>query len=168
MVEIWKNIINYEGLYQVSNMGRVKSLWKGKERILKSGKSIWGYYLVNLHKNGKIKTYSVHRLVGIAFISNPDNKPEINHIDGNKTNNRADNLEWCTHLENIEHAYIIGLHTQKGEKNGHSKLTDVQVLEIRKKYDTGKYIQQELADEYNVSIGAISAITTNKNWSHLK
>ena len=119
MEEIWKDIKGFEGRYQVSNLGRVRSLdWPGhKGRILKQklGKR-WGYYILNLaHADGYIKTVSVHRLVAMAFIPNPDNLPEVNHKDENKLNNTVylntdgsidinrTNLEWCTGLYNIRY-----------------------------------------------------------------
>lgn len=103
MIEEWKEIEGYEGLYEVSNLGRVKSLKYGKERILKAGKDGCGYMLVNLCKEGKMKMFRIHRLVAAAFIPNPQNLPEINHIDENKENNCSDNLEWCDRKYNINH-----------------------------------------------------------------
>lgn len=116
MVEIWKDIEGYEGLYQVSNLGRVKSLeryrknhnklQKIEEKIKKTRQDKQGYLLVDLYKNNKIKTVRVHRLVAKAFIENIDNKETVNHIDGNKHNNRIDNLEWCTFKEQNKHLYL--------------------------------------------------------------
>ena len=99
MNEIWRDIECYEGLYQVSNCGRVKSLGNGKtnskEIIMKLGELKNGYLKVDLSKDGKVKTYYVHRLVAQAFISNPDNLQQVNHKDENKENNCGSNLEWC-------------------------------------------------------------------------
>lgn len=97
--EEWRDIKGYEGLYQISSWGRVKSmnyLKTGKEKIrsLNNGKD--GYLLINLSKNGESKRFRVHRLVAMAFIPNPDNLPEVNHKDENKLNNCVSNLEWCT------------------------------------------------------------------------
>lgn len=110
MSEVWRDVVGYEGRYQVSSMGCVKSLerkvpkWDGertvKERILKPGMGGGGYLLVNLYAGGKIRKFYVHRLVCEAFHENPDNKPQVNHLNEDKTDNRACNLEWCTAEEN--------------------------------------------------------------------
>ena len=104
-MEEWRDIIEYEGLYQISNKGRVKSLGNNKNRKEKilSLKPINGYIRVFLYKNGKPKPYSVHRLVAIAFIPNPNNYPEVNHIDEDKTNNIVENLEWCDKKYNMNY-----------------------------------------------------------------
>lgn len=110
MQEIWKDIKGYEGLYQVSNLGRVKSLPRNTKNQYKNGiikKNIIlknGYYFINLYNNGS-KLFTIHKLVAQAFIPNLKNKPCINHIDGNKQNNCVDNLEWCTYSENELHAF---------------------------------------------------------------
>lgn len=118
MIEVWKDVVGYEGLYQVSNLGNVKSLKRiksnnqpTKEKVMKKyiGK---GYYRVALYLDGKMKNKSVSRLVAQAFIPNPENKPCINHINGIKNNNQLYNLEWCTILENSQHAYNTGLTTK--------------------------------------------------------
>lgn len=108
-MEIWKDILNYEGLYQVSNYGNIKSLNRinrnGKtvhEKILSQAKSTSGYLQVNLSKDNEVKIFQVHRLVAVAFIDNPDNKPQVDHIDNNKHNNHVKNLRWVTGKENME------------------------------------------------------------------
>ena len=93
--EIWCPIKDYEGLYEVSDQGRVRSLKFGKERVLNPVRDDGGYLLVNIWKNGEKKMCKVHRLVSQAFIPNPDNLPEVNHKDEDKTNNKVSNLEWC-------------------------------------------------------------------------
>ena len=101
MQEIWKNIVGLEGRYMVSNLGRVKSLAHGQERILKGQISDRGYHTVMLRVDGHNKMYKVHRLVAIAFLDNPNHLPEVNHKDENRLNNVVDNLEWCTHHYNV-------------------------------------------------------------------
>lgn len=112
MKEVWKDIKGYEGKYQVSNTGKVKSFCRDQKNgiILHSTPSNCGYYKVELYLNKKSKMLYVHRLVGDAFVQNPENKPQINHIDGNKANNKATNLEWVTAKENQQHAIKYGLH----------------------------------------------------------
>lgn len=107
--EIWRPIKGYDGDYLVSNLGRVKSLKNKKEYIFKPYIANSGYYKVNLRKNKISKTLLVHRLMGTAFIPNPENKPEINHLNGVKTDNQVTNLEWVTRNQNIQHAYKTGL-----------------------------------------------------------
>jgi hypothetical protein len=99
-MEQWRNIKDYEGLYQVSNEGRVKSLWFGREKILKGGKDKDGYLLVKLCQDGKQVMKKVHRLVAQAFLENPNNYEQVNHKDEDKTNNHVENLEWCNRSYN--------------------------------------------------------------------
>lgn len=122
--EIWKDIIEREGLYQVSTFGRIKSLAKTsskgckKDRILKVGTDTAGYPYMIFVKNKKLKGVSVHRLVAKAFIPNPENKPCVNHINGIKSDNRVENLEWCTYQENVIHAINLGLRfARKGSES---------------------------------------------------
>lgn len=110
--EVWKDVVGYEGLYRVSNLGRVKSLErkdsigrKVKERIMSQTKSPQDYPMINICKNSKEDIFPVHRLVSIAFLENIDNKPQVNHKDGNRSNNNIDNLEWVSCSENIKHAF---------------------------------------------------------------
>lgn len=110
MEEIWLPVKNYEGLYEVSNLGNVRSFHfhRGSyQRILKPRKVKDGYLMVALYKNKHCRNFQVHHLVGEAFLRNPYNLNELNHKDGNKTNNKASNLEWITHIENVHHYHKI-------------------------------------------------------------
>ncbi len=152
MKEIWKDVENYEGLYQVSNLGRVKSLITNK--ILKP--DIGLYKVVRLYKNKKGKRVYVHRLVASSFIINSDNKPMVNHIDGNKLNNKIENLEWVTCQENNRHAFDTGLNKgsygmlgKTGKLNKKSKVVlqyDLDGNFIKEWYSLG-----EIARKLNVS-----------------
>lgn len=177
MIEIWKPIKGYEGYYEVSNLGRVKALKrtvnKGKchrtweEHYLKYAPDKCGYIRLALAKDGINKTFKVHRLVADAFIDNPDNKEEVNHIDGDRQNNRVENLEWCTRSENIIHAYKNGLIKLKtGENNPSSKLTWEEVNYIRKVYIPRhkEYGTIPLSKRFNVHKKTISRIVRNEVW----
>ena len=127
MDEEWRDIKGYEGYYQVSNLGRVKSLerviahpitgkTKLKGAVLRLSSHSGGYKSIGLSLNGNVGRYYVHRLVAQAFLSSKENKTEVNHINGIKVDNRAINLEWCTRIENERHARDTGLKDQRGEK----------------------------------------------------
>ena len=118
--EEWRDIEGYEGLYQVSNLGNVRSITRsvtypnGGNRVFQGQElskicAATGYYQVGLSRNGKVKVTNIHRLVAVAFIPNPENKPHVNHIDANKKNNDCSNLEWVTRHENMQHAHSLGL-----------------------------------------------------------
>ena len=130
MVEEWKYVKGYEGLYQVSNLGRVKNRYN---KILK-GSTSHGYLRLGLCKDNKIKNTSMHRLVAEHFIENPTYKPYVNHIDGVIHNNKVDNLEWCTQKENVYHAIKNGLKIDRGENSSRHKLTQENVNFIRLNY----------------------------------
>ena len=167
-LEVWKDVVGYEGFYQVSNFGNVKSLgnkFSRKERLLKLSFQSKGYLTVVLQKDAKRKMVLVHRLVAEHFIFNIYNKPQVNHINGIKTNNRVENLEWVSHRENLDHAIHNDL-TLKGEKNKKSKLKDVDVIEIHSLLQKGT-TTKELSETYNVSYSTIDGIRTNRYWKHL-
>ena len=123
MQEVFLDIEGYEGLYQISNFGNVRSFKGKKPRILRPSNPSSGYYYVQLCKNKKVKTHTIHRLVAIHFIHNPKNLPEVDHRDGNKSNNAAYNLEWVTRIENVQRAWENGLceNTRKVAKKYLSK-----------------------------------------------
>lgn len=133
MTEKWKDIAGYEGLYQVSNLGRIKSLSNRsnhKNEIIMKEHIVTGYSQVVLTKNGKGKNFKVHRLVAFAFIRNPYEFPEVNHINGNKQDNRVSNLEWVTTSQNVNHAFATGLNrARKGAENKRSKTVVQMSLE---------------------------------------
>lgn len=165
-MEIWEKVKGYEGVYVVSNLGNVKRLITNKKRkelpLIKSINAT-GYLNVNLFKYGIQKTYRVNRLVALAFIPNLENKPQINHINGIKTDNRVENLEWVTNKENIIHAIEIGLFDSVGIKNGRSKLTNIDIIEIR----NSVLSVRRLGEIYNVSFTTINKIKLRKVWKHL-
>lgn len=147
--------------YSVTRDGRVWS-WNRNKFLAHSyhGK---GYPAVILYKDGKGYARSIHRLMALAYIPNPDNKPEVNHKDGDKRNNYLYNLEWATTSENAKHAYDIGLQGS-GEDHHQAKLTQLQVDYIRQQYSTGKYTYQRIADVFRVSVAAIAFIINKKRW----
>lgn len=124
-MEVWRDIAGYEGQYQVSNLGNVRTLSDrhGNQRLIKPGKDSKGYLRIGLVKNGQRKTFSVHRLVAQAFIPNPLNLPEVNHVKGIKDDNRASELEWTTSSENMTHAFKTGLCSRTGLKNNKADKT---------------------------------------------
>ena len=134
MTEEWRDIDGYEGLYQVSNLGRVKSLnynHTGTEKIMKPYKNTWGYLKVSLSKERKNKLISIHRLVAKAFISNPDNLPQVNHINEVKTDNRAVNLEWCNARYNSNYGTrnirALDTKSQRGVSCGEKKIKQISL-----------------------------------------
>jgi hypothetical protein len=160
--EIWKDIPDYEGLYQVSNLGDIRSLKRKKAINLLPSIGTDGYYRLNLHKNGG-KTSSIHRIVAQAFIPNPDNKPQVNHKDGNKLNNHFDNLEWCTPKENTNHAHLTGLANNSGINNYQSRLSVNDIIEIRR----SNLSQRDLAKKYQVFQNTIHLIKSNKTYKNI-
>jgi NUMOD4 motif/HNH endonuclease len=163
-MENWKKIPGYEN-YSVSDLGRVRNDKTG--RIMKTPATVKGYLHLNLVKETGKSIVLVHRLVGKTFIPNPENKPQINHIDGNKKNNNVTNLEWVTQSENIRHAFDNGMIKRyKGQKNPNSKLTEVEVLEIRRLRNEG-WKQEDIANKFDVHQTLISAIDRKKTWTHI-
>ena len=169
-IKVWKDITGFEGLYQVNDLGLVKSLaYQGTQRdlILKLTMRKDGYQHVILSKNTNKKSFLVHRLTAIAFIPNPQNKPEINHKDFNKSNNCLNNLEWVSAKENMSHA-VTGGHSPRGERHRSAKLTEAQVKRIRlmKEIDP-KITHHEVADMFNISARQIGNILSRSRWRHI-
>ncbi len=161
MIEIWKDIIRYETLYQVSNLGRVK-----RENKIRSHTSNGnGYLKVILYKNNIPKKYFIHRLIAEYFIPNPDNKPFVNHKDGSRDNNSIENLEWCNQSENTLHSINLN-NTHRGISNYAAKLTEEQILEIRNLISL-KVLHQDIAVKYNIHKSTVSGIATKRIWKHI-
>lgn len=175
-MKIWKKIPEFT-LYEISNYGEIKTFNhrnKGKEAIMKPALDAGGYLRTMLiGDDKKYHTVKVHRLVAKAFLENPENKPQVNHINGIKSDNRVSNLEWSTPSENVKHSYnFLNRERLHGEKNHEASLTDAQVIEIRKNYVRGKTsnnreTKAEIAKKYNTSFAVIKRIVSNKTWKHL-
>lgn len=162
MKEEWKYIRGYNKKFAVSDRGKVWVNRFDRSKVLSAG-NLHDYRSVVLWFNGKRKTCLIHRLVAKVFIPNPLNLPEVNHKNGKKWDNRVENLEWCTHAENMKHAGATKLmNPQKGERNGRSKLTKKEVEKIRKL--KGKHSQQKIGDIFGISQAMVSDIHNNKCW----
>ena len=155
--EQWRE---FDEHYHASNYGRVKSFCRKNVKILKP--ILVGQYLfINLHKNGVQKLFQIHRMIAELFLPNPDLKPKVNHIDGNKFNNYAGNLEWCTQAENNRHAVAMGL-IKSGAEHHFAKLTNEQVEYVRENPD--KLTTYKLAEKFSISQKAIVNIQTGKTY----
>jgi hypothetical protein len=165
----WRAIVGYEGVYEVSNLGEVKSLprkisngngfYISSEKLLKRSKSTTGYLKVELSDNAKKKSLKVHRLVAMCFIPNPLNKPNVNHIDGNILNNEVKNLNWCTQAENVRHSNALGLRKKK--------LNITEEIELIKLY-LSKVSAVEISTKFNISKGLIHVILKRHNIGRYK
>ena len=160
MEEIWKPIIGYEGRYEVSNLGRIKSI-KILKPVFRKITDNYTSRTIRLSQNGKTTESSVARVMAKAFIPNPENKSCVNHIDNNPQNNSLNNLEWVTYKENTQHSVDSGR-----MRNGHKcKLQEDEVMFIRNNKSIPVKI---LSIKYNVSIQAIYNVLKNKNWKIIK
>lgn len=181
--EIWKPCPEFEDHYEVSNLGRIRSKavfiphdgmfnkdvggYIKKIKLHNQQMNRYGYLHTKLCKYGKCVHRTVHRLVAKAFIPNPDNLVQVNHIDGDKTNNTVSNLEWVSRSQNIKHAYSTGLMNSdhlKGSKHPNSKITEEVVKDIR----SSNLKNKELAEKYNISSATVSNIRNRITWKHLE
>lgn len=172
---IWKKIDNYD--YEVSFCGSVRSIEKtiirsdGKPHFVKSKilrpANDQGYLKVALSGNGKLKSFRVHRLVAKAFCGCINGKYEVNHIDGNKLNNRADNLEWCNRSENVKHAFNNSLAKPlRGSKNPTSVIDEIKAMTIKTMLMSG-FGPTEISKRYGVSINICKDISRGRTWNHI-
>lgn len=177
--EKWKDIPGFEGWYQASNFGKIRSkkrvvYYHGSDRkqnypsiILIPGVTESGYSTITLCLFGKRHTRRVCRLIGLTFIPNPKNKPQINHKDGNKRNDAVSNLEWSSGSENQLHRYrVLKKGAPVGELNSNSKMNSKGVIKLRKMYSTGKFTQSELGLMFGVSQSTVYDIIKNNLWRH--
>ena len=176
-MEQWEKIKGYD-YYWISDLGNVKSetrivrkanglQQKVQSRLMKPKISKLGYYRIGLVDNyGNQKFYQLHRLVLITFKGLHELKNQVNHINGNKADNSLNNLEWVTCSENQKHAHLIGLKSQKGENHAQSRLTELDVLQIRESLEKGVK-QKILAEKYGVQRSYISEIKIRRVWSHI-
>lgn len=154
MIEIWKDIKGYEGLYQVSNLGNIKNVKRNKP-VRHSVHKRTNYCHLTLRENKKMVNHSVHRLVAAAFIPNPDNLPQVNHIDGNKQNNNLPNLEWCTTSYNQKHSFKLGLSkNKKGSESHNAKPIVMKTLDGRELKRFGAAV--EAAKETGINVHCIN------------
>ncbi len=174
-MEDWKDVNGYEGLYQVSSLGNVKSMTRRvafrngdrlvKERMLRSG-LVSGYRNITLAKDGKTETITVHRLMMLSFFPRPKADLQVNHINGVKDDNRLENLEWVTPARNTNHSIEIGLRDNRGEANVKAKLQQEDVLEIRRLIAGGTPLKL-IASKYEVETPCIWKIQHRKTWQHI-
>lgn len=167
-LERWKDVADYEGIYQVSDQGRVRRIKPASgthiDKVLSPYENNYGYLMVSLYREGERALLQVHRLVAEVFLgSQPSPDHEVNHKNGDKTDNRVENLEWVTHAENQKHALKHGL-MQSGEECHRSRLTSREVKKIRRLYDTGRHTQQELGERFGTTRANVSLIVRGRTW----
>ena len=160
--EAWRKLPGH-AQYEVSDMGRVRKIgW----RVLKNTLGVHGYEVVGLFCDGRRRQFRVHRLIAAAFIDNPKGKPQVNHKNGDKADNRASNLEWVTPSENSSHAFRVGLSKPRGARGelaGSAKLTQEDVRDIR----ASSKSRAQLAEQYGVTVQHIGRIIRREKWTHV-
>lgn len=176
--EKWKPIKGFEGYYEVSSLGRIRSkdrivktrhsqfMYKGRVLLARYNEHAKGTY-VSLSVKSNIQRFFVHRLVAIAFIPNPENKPHVNHLDADRSNNKVSNLEWCTASENLKHCVKLGRHKcPRGEKHPRTKLTECSVNDIMRLIKLGLK-NKDIASIYGIKASTVSAIKLGGQWNHV-
>ncbi len=164
--EIWRDVRGYEGLYQISNQGKLKSSMWQENYVSKGSFNVKGYLRTQLVKNGKKTNYYLHTLVAENFISPRPYNLEVGHLNGDKGDNRVENLKWVTQKENSRHRIQHGTHN-RGEQNYSVKLTEKDVLLIRTLYKQKKFYQWELGEMFGIEQATISSIMLRKTWRHI-
>lgn len=166
-----KDVVGYEGIYAVNEKGGVWSYPNKRHggKWMKPRFNLQGYKFVGLRKTGKRqRNFSIHKLVALAYIPNVQCKPQINHKNGIKTDNKVENLEWCTSSENLKHAFKIGLKSQDGEKHPSAFLSEREVEDIRQMRKSTNLTYQEIADKFGISGGHVGSIVSGFRWKHTK
>lgn len=164
MKEIFANIEGFDN-YRVSTKGNVYSI--SRDIILKPWITYDGYRQIRLCNKSNHKAFKIGRLAALVYLPNPENKPCVNHIDGNKLNDNLTNLEWATYSENTKHSFRLGLQSNLGENHSQHKITEDIVIDIRKTNATGKYNLRTLSDIFGLSRSHLSAIINKKYWKHV-
>lgn len=162
-----KELVNHK-TYFVTESGKLFRIKKDKKYEIKGSINYYGYLEICFWVNKKGCSKKIHRLIAEAFIPNPENKKTVNHKDGNKLNNSAKNLEWATIGENVRHARKLGLYPdRKGEDHPNSKLTNKDVIEIRRLCKEKKYNQVQIAKKYNLTPRNVCSIKKRETWRHI-
>jgi len=175
--EIWKEVAGYEGLYEASNLGRIRSVPRTlidglgrarryRSKILTGGVSDKGYWAVMMCRGSVQRMTLISRLVAETFIPNPDGKAEVNHKDGNKNDNSVNNLEWMTHQENSLHRNAV-LRKNIGDKNYGAKMTNETVMEMRKMREETGYAYRIIAEKFGLNENTIYRAITKRHWKHI-
>lgn len=160
--EEWRDIEGYEGRYEISNLGRVRSLFFKAPKFLRQGEDSWGYKQVVLSKNGLSKNFKVHRLVMLHF-SKGEVTNSINHIDGNKSNNSIQNLEWSSASKNNKHAYANGLMSSRKRP----RLNPKQIKSIYRLCENKELTKKQIANKFNVSLNTVHRIHRRETWKDI-
>ena len=174
--EVFRDIPGWEGMYQVSNIGTVRSVdrtvgsvtgktYNRKGKVLRQNYNEDGYKIVYLSRNARDITMGVHRAMGLAFIPNLDQKPMINHINAIRDDNRLENLEWCTNAENIKHSFDMGISCNKGDNHPNRVLTMDMVRAIRQELATGK-TPKEVSEIIGTKRRNVYAVRDRQNWNY--